>query len=49
MPAALQSRLPDQDGRARYRYQSPGYSAEITVDEHGFTLEYGGFLRRLAT
>ncbi|SCK23215.1 putative glycolipid-binding domain-containing protein [Vogesella sp. LIG4] len=38
----------DAQGHARYRYQSPGFSAEISVDCHGLTLCYSDFLQRLA-
>ncbi|WP_052878063.1 putative glycolipid-binding domain-containing protein [Chromobacterium subtsugae] len=41
------TRLPDRDGLACYRYQSPGFAADIIVDEQGFTIHYSDFLQRL--
>lgn len=33
-------------GSDRYRYESPGFSAEITVDENGLPVEYAGLWER---
>ncbi|AXE32925.1 putative glycolipid-binding domain-containing protein [Chromobacterium phragmitis] len=41
------TRLPDHDGMPCYRYESPGFAADIVVDEQGFTLHYSDFLQRL--
>lgn len=41
------TRLPDCDKQACYRYESPGCTANIIVDEQGFTLHYSDFLQRL--
>ncbi|POZ60064.1 putative glycolipid-binding domain-containing protein [Chromobacterium alticapitis] len=41
------TRLPDQDGHACYRYESPGFAADLTIDAQGFTLHYSDFLQRL--
>ncbi|UTH73713.1 putative glycolipid-binding domain-containing protein [Chromobacterium sp. IIBBL 290-4] len=41
------TRLPDQNGLRRYHYASPGFAADILVDEQGFTIHYSDFLQRL--
>ncbi|AUH51544.1 hypothetical protein CXB49_12300 [Chromobacterium sp. ATCC 53434] len=41
------TRLPDRDGLARYRYESPGFAADILVDAQGLTVHYSDFLQRL--
>lgn len=40
-------RLPDRDGMPCYRYESPGFAADIVVDQQGFTVHYSDFLQRL--
>ncbi|WP_024301641.1 putative glycolipid-binding domain-containing protein [Pseudogulbenkiania sp. MAI-1] len=41
------TRLPDQNGKARYLYRSPVYSSEITVDALGLAEHVGGLLHRV--